>query len=52
MIGRVPSWSVLYLLYIKQDEKILKFDMSICRGRPEHYSTFGEYRNFLFTSGL
>ena len=31
-IGRVPRRSVLYLLYIKHDQKILKFDMSIGRG--------------------
>ena len=27
--GLVNPWSVLYLLYFKQDQKILKFDMSI-----------------------
>ena len=31
-IGRVPPRSVLYLLYIKHDQKILKFDMSIGTG--------------------
>ena len=52
MIGRVPPPSVLYLLYIKQNQNILKFDMSIGRGgRPEGYSIFGENRNFVFTSG-
>ena len=30
--GRVPPWSVLYLLYIKHDQKVLKFDKSIGRG--------------------
>ena len=50
-IGRVPPRSVLYLLCIKQDQKILKFNMSLVGGRPEHYSMFGEYHIFLFTGG-
>ena len=28
----MPPWSVLYLFYIKHDQKILKFDMSVGRG--------------------
>ena len=32
MIVRVPLRSALYLLYPKQDQKILKFDISIGRG--------------------
>ena len=31
-IGRVPLRSILYLLYIKRGQNILKFDMSIGRG--------------------
>ena len=44
--GLVPLWSVLYLLYIEQDQKIHKFDMSIGRGEARALFRVCEYCDF------